>query len=176
MDAILAMMDFCSSCNPGQTDMGIYLYGPLGVGKSRIVAAAARKLAERHIASIMVYVPDFFREIKESIGENAVGKKIDTLKKVPVLILDDIGAETMSAWARDEVLGAILQYRVSEKLPTIYTSNYTLDELEEHLSYSHKSGIEEMKAKRIMERIRFFSNAYYVGGVNRRKQRFISQQ
>ncbi len=175
MDAILAVMNFCNNCEPGKNDIGLYLHGSFGVGKSRIMAAAARKLAERHIASLMIYVPDFFREVKESIGENSVGKKIEALKTVPVLILDDIGAEMMSAWARDEVLGAILQYRVSEKLPTLFTSNYNFDELEEHLSYSFKSGMEELKAKRIMERIRFFTVSYHVGGVNRRKARLVGQ-
>lgn len=90
------------------------------------------------------------------------------LKEVPVLILDDIGAETLSPWARDEVLGAILQYRVSENLPVLYTSNYTYDELEEHLAHSQKAGVEQLKAMRIMERIRYYTDAYKVDGINRR--------
>jgi len=50
------------------------------------------------------------------------------------LILDDIGAESISEWVRDEVLGAILQYRMSENLPTCYTSNFDYELLEQYLA------------------------------------------
>ena len=31
-----------------------------------------------------------------------------------MLLLDDIGAENVTAWGRDEVLGPLLQYRMEE--------------------------------------------------------------
>src|SRR5699024_12021798 len=71
-----------------------------------------------------------------------------------VLMLDDIGAETQSAWFRDDILGSILQYRMMEQLPVFFTSNYTMDQLETILSTTSKGGIEEVKAGRIMERIK----------------------
>jgi primosomal protein DnaI len=169
IEAIEAIIEFCMTVEPGKSGTkGLYFYGPFGVGKSYMMGAAAKKLAERGIASLMVYTPDFFREIKDALADNTVQEKIVVLKEVPVLILDDIGAETLSSWARDEVLGAILQYRVSENLPVLYTSNYTYDELEEHLAYSQKAGIEQLKAMRIMERIRYYTEAYKVDGINRR--------
>lgn len=170
-NAFRALMEFCLRVEPGSKQRkmkGIYLYGSLGVGKSYLMAATARKLADRNISSLLVYMPDFFREIKDSIQDNSLQDKVDALKKVPVLFLDDIGAETLSPWARDEVLGAILQYRISENLPTLFTSNYDLKMLEEHLSYSSKGGIELMKAKRIMERITHYTDCYFVDGENRR--------
>lgn len=148
---------------------GLYFYGEFGIGKTYIMGAVMNKLAERrHIASLMVYTPDFFREIKGAIQDNTVDDKLDMLKTTPVLILDDIGAETMTPWIRDEVLGSILQYRMMEHLPTLYTSNYDYDELENHLSYSQKSGTEKLKAKRIMERIRHFTTLVTIEGSNRR--------
>lgn len=169
LDALSALMEFCLHYQHGKPMKGLFLYGPLGVGKSHMMGAAARKMADRGIASLMVYVPDFFREIKEAIGENNLNEKIDALKTVPVLILDDIGAETLSPWARDEVLGTILQHRVNHALPTLYTSNYDLEGLEEHLAHSHRGGVEALKAKRIMERIRHYVDVYFVDGMNRRK-------
>lgn len=169
IDAFQGIASFCMNVKPGQEGTkGIYLYGPFGVGKSYMMAAAARELADRGIASLMVYTPDFFREIKDALQDNTVQEKIQVLKEVPVLILDDIGAESLSPWARDEILGAILQYRVSENLPVLYTSNYTLEQLEEHLAYSQKAGVEQLKAMRIMERIRYYTDAYQVDGKNRR--------
>jgi len=170
LDAFRAVLEFCSKAEPGKNGIGLYLHGPLGVGKSYLLGAACNKLAERGISSYMVYSPDFFREMKGAIAEQKVEEKINALKDVPVLIFDDMGAETMSPWARDEVLGSILQHRVMEKLPTLYTSNYSYAELEEHLAYSYKSGVEELKAKRIMERIRHYTDAYFIKGKNRRER------
>jgi len=171
IEAFRALLEFCLKAEPGSKEIrtkGIYLYGPLGVGKSHLMAATARKLADRGISSLMVYTPDFFREMKESLQDNSLQEKVAVLKNVPVLILDDIGAESISPWARDEILGAILQYRITENLPTLYTSNYNYELLEEHFSHSAKGGIELMKAKRIMERIIHYTNAYMVDGINRR--------
>ena len=69
---------------------------------------------------MLVYFPEFLREIKSSIQDNSIGEKIDAVKRVQVLMLDDIGAEAMSSFVRDDVLGAILQFRMLENLPTLY--------------------------------------------------------
>ncbi|GGE51908.1 primosomal protein DnaI [Pullulanibacillus camelliae] len=156
------------SRNPSEVK-GLYLHGKFGVGKTYIMGAIMNALAEQKgVESLMVYTPDFFRELRGAIQENTLNEKIEYLQKVPVLILDDIGAENMSPWVRDEVLGSILQHRMMESLPTLYTSNYDYDELEEHLSYSNKSGVEELKAKRLMERIRYYTVSVAVTGENRR--------
>ena len=167
-NALKNLIEFVTNFNPNIKQKGIYLFGPLGTGKSHMIAAAANKLAEKRIAVLMVYVPDFFREIKSSIQDNSLEGKIDVLKNVQVLILDDIGAETISQWERDEILGAILQARMVKGLATLYTSNFTYDDLEEHLSYSNKGGEERLKAKRIMERIRHYTVPHFVDGPNRR--------
>ena len=78
---------------------------------------------------------------------------MDRYTKVPILLLDDIGAESVSDWGRDEVLGTILQARMNNHLTTFFTSNLSLDELEYHLSLS-KSGVDKVKSRRIMERIK----------------------
>jgi len=161
---------FCEEMESGGKVKGIYLHGPFGVGKSYLMGAVARELSNRGIASLMVYVPDFVREIKESIADNSYAGKLEWLKEVPVLILDDIGAESLTPWIRDEVLGVILHHRVSDHLPTLYTSNYSLEELEEHLSISNGNRIELTKARRIMERIRHYAEVYLIEGENRRMQ------
>lgn len=167
--AIKQCLQFALNANPGEDGKGLYLCGKFGVGKTYMMGAVINELAARNIPSMIVYVPDFFRELKQSVTDGTVQEKIDYVKKMDVLILDDIGAETISAWIRDDVLGVILQYRMMEKLPTLYTSNYDYDELEEHLSYSQKGGIERLKAKRILERIRHLTTFVFVDGKNRRE-------
>ncbi|MBM7644779.1 primosomal protein DnaI [Scopulibacillus daqui] len=168
-DALVAARDFVKEYteNPKETK-GLYFYGQFGVGKTYIMGAVMNALKDKNIPSLMVYTPDFFRELKGSIQERTLDEKLDYIKKVSVLILDDIGAEIISPWIRDEIIGSILQYRVMKKLPTLYTSNYNYDELEEHFSYSQKSGTELLKAKRVMERIRHYTKLVTVKGKNRR--------
>jgi DNA replication protein DnaC len=52
--------------------------------------------------------------------------------------LDDIGAESNNDWIRDNILQVILQYRMQENLPTFFTSNLTMDELEMRLAMTKK--------------------------------------
>ena len=82
-------------------------------------------------------------------------------------LLDDIGAENVSSFNRDEVLGPILQYRMEEGLPTFFTSNLTLEELEENLSLT-TSGSDKVKARRIIERIKQLTKQMELVSKNRR--------
>ncbi|AXI09657.1 primosomal protein DnaI [Oceanobacillus sp. 143] len=147
---------------------GIYFHGPFGVGKTYFLGAIANELKKINISSMVIYMPEFVREIKGSFKDDSVNEKIDRFKNADILMLDDIGAEVQSAWFRDEILGSILQYRMMEQLPVFFTSNYTLEQLESQLATT-KSGVETVKAGRIIERIKQVSNPVAVFGANRRK-------
>ncbi|MGN7409331.1 MULTISPECIES: primosomal protein DnaI [unclassified Sporosarcina] len=149
-------------------EKGLYIHGKFGTGKSFILGALANELANRKIRTVVVYLPEFLREIKQSIQDNSLNEKIEFVKKATVLMIDDIGAESMTAWARDEVLGTILQYRMADQLPTFFTSNFTLSELEHHLTFSQRGEKEPIKAARIMERIKIMSDPMLLSGKNRR--------
>ena len=85
-----------------------------------------------------------------------------------VLLIDDIGAENNSAWARDEVLGTILQHRMDNDLTTFFTSNFTIDELESVLAETSK-GSDVIKARRIIERIKYLTVEEALISSNKRK-------
>ncbi|MEK3852896.1 primosomal protein DnaI [Cytobacillus sp. FSL H8-0458] len=159
---------FAMTYQPGTKQKGIFFHGDFGVGKSYLLGAIANKLADKNVSSMIVYVPELFRELKNSIGDHTLNSKIETIKKAPVLMFDDIGAETMSSWTRDEILGPILQFRMQESLPTFFTSNFNFKELEHHLTYSQRGEEEKMKARRIMERIKYLAEPVLVEGPNRR--------
>ncbi len=92
---------------------------------------------------------------------------IEMMKETDLLVFDDIGAENMNPWLRDHVLGSILNYRMNRK-PTFYTSNYDLERLEAHFSFTSKEGEDEGKGQRLMERIRPFIDVVVVSGSNKR--------
>lgn len=147
---------------------GIYLYGDKGIGKSYIMAALVNELAEKRSAKVtMVHYPTFVVDVKNAINTGTVKSEIDALKTAPVLILDDIGAEHSTAWVRDEVLQIILQYRMLEELPTFFTSNYSLTDLEKKLSQG-RTGDETWQTQRVIDRIRAVSKELHLLGQNRR--------
>lgn len=138
-----------------EKEKAIYLHGSFGSGKTYLIAALLNELAKKDVKGIVIHLPEFLRGLKESFSSD-YSEKFDAIKKIPVLLIDDIGAEYLTSWARDEVLEPILQYRMDEKLATFFTSNFTMEELENHLSVT-SSGVDRVKAKRIIERIKQLS-------------------
>mgnify|MGYP003598801921 FL=1 len=167
---ILSLMsDFIGNFH-SPTKKGLYVYGDFGVGKSFLLAALAHDLSEKYsVATTMIHYPSFVVNVKNAIQSGQVKSEIDTVKKADILILDDIGAEQHSPWVRDDVLQVILQHRMQENLPTFFTSNFSLADLEKRLSQG-KAGDESWQAKRVMERIRFLAKEVHLEGENRRHE------
>ena len=153
---------------PKEFHKGLYLQGTFGVGKSFLLGAIANSLAERGFVTTIVHFPTFTVEMKQAIGKDMVGPKLDAVKKSPVLMIDDLGAESMTSWIRDDVLSVILQYRMQEQLVTFFSSNLDLKDLEKHLSVTQRGEQEPLKARRIMERIRYLAQEITMSGNDRR--------
>lgn len=160
--------------NDGQK--GLYLTGNFGCGKTYLISAALNELAKKDHKIAIIYYPEFLRSLKESFNDpESYNEKFRMIKRVEILMLDDIGAETMTEWSRDEVLGTILQYRMQEGLTTFFTSNLTIKELEEHFSVSTK-GIEKVKAQRIIERIKYLTEEMTMISENKRNNKCESEE
>ena len=131
---------------------GLYLHGSFGSGKSFLIYALLNEInLNKKVDFEALYFPDLLKTLKEDW--DTYSEKMDRYSSVPILLLDDIGAEAVSEWGRDEVLGTILQSRMNNHLTTFFTSNLTIEELEQLLS-STKSGLDKVKARRIIERIK----------------------
>ncbi len=147
---------------------GLYLVGKFGTGKTFLMCYLLYQLAKEGLTGVIVYMPDFVEDLKAMIQEpQRLKETVELMKETDLLVFDDIGAENLNPWARDHVMGAILNYRMNRK-PTFFTSNYELDELERHFSFTNRDGDEEFKGQRIMDRIRPFVEVIKVGGFNKR--------
>jgi len=152
-DILKYIMEFLRDYSKSHPMKGMYLSGIFGSGKTYILAALAKELAKKGYKIIFAYYPDLVRELKSSIGSGALEEKIEELKTIDILMLDDIGGETNSPFIRDEVLGPILQHRVLDELPTFFTSNLKMKTLIQSMS-NDGGDVERSKATRIFERIR----------------------
>ena len=163
------LKNFLDEYKKGAGLKGLFLTGNFGCGKTYLISAALNELAKKDHQIAIIYYPEFLRSLKESFGDpETYNEKFRMIKKVELLLIDDIGAETMTEWSRDEVLGTILQYRMQEGLTTFFTSNLTINDLEEHFSISTR-GIEKVKAKRIIERIKHLTTEMTLVSENKRK-------
>ena len=158
--------EFMEEYQKGNKPKGLYLTGSFGSGKTYLIAALLNEMAKKKVPSALVYYPEFLRSLKSSF-QTDYNERFDYIKKAPLLLLDDIGAENESAWSRDEVLGPILQYRMQNHLPTFFTSNLTLKELETTFATT-SSGVDKVKARRIIERMKQLTNTMELIGKNRR--------
>lgn len=167
MNVIKWIDHFYSNYDYQKDIKGLYLHGSFGSGKTFLISALFHELLESKHASIsIVYFPEVLRTLKEDW--DFYESKMRQYQTVDLLLLDDIGAEKVTEWGRDEVLGTILQYRMEHHLSTFFTSNMSLDDLEKHLSNTGKN-VDTIKARRIIERIKQLSVSMELISENRRK-------
>ena len=167
IELIIWITNFIKEYKKGNVVKGLYLSGNFGSGKSYIVSACLNELIKDGHNAAMIYYPEFLRILKSSFDSD-FEEQYDYARKSDLLLLDDIGAENVTAWSRDEILGPILQYRMDNNLPTFFTSNLSLEELEIHLSEG-KNSIDKLKAKRIIERIKYLTDELKLISKNQRK-------
>ncbi|MHB1420740.1 MAG: ATP-binding protein [Bacillota bacterium] len=110
---------------------GAALTGSVGIGKTMLATAIANELLDRKIPTVFVVTPDLMAELRiaqMSQGGADAEAKIDKLSKVAVCIFDDVAKEKPTEWVQMQYF-RILDDRWKNKLPTCFTSNYSLDQI-----------------------------------------------
>ncbi len=107
------------------------LAGPSGKGKTRLAAAIGNYCKEAGGHVTFVVVPDLLDRLRSSYSPQSArdfDDVFDQVRQVPLLILDDLGAESGTPWA-DEKLFQLINYRYNACLPTVFTTSASLSEL-----------------------------------------------
>lgn len=147
---------------------GLYIYGKTGIGKTYLMGCIYNYLLSKNLEPAIIYFPEFVRKMKSKIINSEYTYIIDEIRKQEVLIIDDIGAENITEFVRDEILVPIINYRSSENLLTFFTSNLDIRNLSETLSNT-KNTIDETKAMRILDRIKYLAKPIYLDSKNERE-------
>jgi DNA replication protein DnaC len=110
---------------------GMLFVGPTGVGKTHLAAAALVEVIRRHrVRGRFVDFTTLIYQIQSTFDAGSAETKqsvLDPVVSAEILVLDELGAQKPSPWV-SEVLYLILNGRYTRRLPTLFTSNYYLDE------------------------------------------------
>ena len=164
-DYVNAYMNVGASFN---NKKGVYVFGQPGSGKSYLMWAVANHYAKENKKVSYVKVPLLMQELKQSFNDAEYSQSILAhLRFSEVLILDDIGSESITQWSRDEILFPVLDYRMNHGLKTYFASNYTMDELEQQYQIVKQPNA-KVASMRLMERVHALSRAVPLLGKSRR--------
>lgn len=107
---------------------GLYLYGPNGSGKSHLAAAILNAAAAAGTPARYGSAPALLRLVRQGMRDGSADDRLEALARVPLLAIDDLGAEQPSDWA-DVALFDLLKARDNRGLGTVITSNLPPAEL-----------------------------------------------
>lgn len=127
----------------------IYLVGRKNSGRSYLAAAMVVDAAKKDKGPICFLDSSLrIRELNDMSlkRKEDFQQRLDYYSNVPILVFDDFGNEFKTDFIRDAIIFQIISNRASKKLLTIFTSDFTIDEIRELYSTS-KAGA--LRAKQI---------------------------
>lgn len=109
---------------------GLYIYSQKkGSGKTMLSCCLLNELIDtRPINAKFITVPDFIELTKKGFKFESCSDEVDAIFATRLLVLDDMGVQMNKEWV-DTVLYRLINYRMSKKLVTIFTSNLATNEL-----------------------------------------------
>jgi len=113
----------------------LVLGGPSGCGKTHLAAAIANERLNRGYPVFYITTPDLLDHLRSAFGpgsELPYDEFFDQVRNAPLLILDDLGAQTSTPWAREK-LDQLLTYRFNSELPTVIVTVTPIEQLDERL-------------------------------------------
>lgn len=129
--------------NIRKTRRGLYLWGPVGTGKTYALYAIKKYIQEMGITCRLHSAPEMFDLIRDDFDHKDSFNLERILANRGVLMIDDLGAEKPSDWVAETVF-KIVNKRYEEVLPTIITSNLELGELAPRFGDRIPSRLSEM--------------------------------
>ncbi len=106
--------------------------GPSFSGKTHLAAAIANYCSDVGISAIFTVVPDFLDHLRSAFNPNSMvtmDRLFEEVKNAQLLILDDLGTQSTTPWAREK-LYQLFNYRYNAELPTVITTTDTLENID----------------------------------------------
>ena len=111
----------------------LVLAGTNGCGKTHLAAAISNYQLDHALSDVMlIVVPDLLDHLRAAFSPQATtpyDRRFDEIKRAPLLVLDDLGTESATPWAREKLF-QLLNFRYSARLPTVITTSARPDDIE----------------------------------------------
>lgn len=140
-----------------EKNIGLLLFGGVGTGKSFYGGCIANEIINRY--AIPVIVTSIPRILNNLFGAEDKNKYISRLASIPLLIIDDLGAERETDYALEQIY-SVIDERYKANKPLIVTTNLSLEELKNP---------SDIRYKRIYDRVIEMCIPFNLSGVSRRE-------
>jgi DNA replication protein DnaC len=123
-DSLRQALEFCQAYAQQPEDW-LILAGVYGCGKTHLAAAIANERAATGGPALFVVVPDLLDHLRATYGPSSpvsYDQRFDEVRTAPLLVLDDLGTESASPWAREK-LYQLFNHRYNARLPTVITTS-----------------------------------------------------
>jgi len=130
-EAYRLALDFAKS-----PDGWLVFVGVNGCGKTHLAAAIANHRLKEGKPVKFVVVPDLLDHLRSTFSPQSpvsYDQVFEEVENAPLLILDDLGKQSTTPWA-EEKLYQIINHRYNHQLPTVFTTNCSLDEIDSPIS------------------------------------------
>jgi DNA replication protein DnaC len=137
----------------------IIFTGAYGCGKTHLAAAIANYRIDQGQPVLFVVVPDLLDYLRSAYAPNSpvsYDERFEQVRNVELLILDDLGTQNATPWAAEK-LYQLLNYRYNAELPTVITTNQSLDDLDPRLA-------SRLRDQEMVALIPLYSTDYRIGG------------
>jgi DNA replication protein DnaC len=110
--------------------------GTYGCGKTHLAAAIANHRNDQGYPALFIVVPDLLDHLRAAFNPSSpvsYDKRFEEIRASPLLVLDDLGTESATPWAREK-LYQVINHRYVARLPTVITTSWTIEELDPKLA------------------------------------------
>lgn len=113
----------------------LVLAGPVGAGKTHLLAAIANRCLAHGNPTMYISVPDLLDHLRAAFAPTSdvpYDQLFEQVRNSQILILDDLGAQAATPWAQEK-LYQLINHRFNLQLPTVIAVSGPLVHLDEQL-------------------------------------------